>query len=117
MALKNKIVMTAGLIATLSFSAMAVDINSLTDKGTGKKTKNAVLLNIKSNTKLRSNVTLSLKTGLRYTGSQNSLLNNTRLSTYQKGNTVYIVPQKQKVLVPELKQGYTGLKLIITRKN
>jgi hypothetical protein len=41
-----------------------------------------------------------------------SYLNNT-LVTYQKGNTVYIIPQKQVYTVPEMKQGYTGLKLII----
>jgi hypothetical protein len=41
-----------------------------------------------------------------------SYLNSTLL-TYQKGNTVYIIPQKQVYTVPEMKQGYTGLKLII----
>jgi hypothetical protein len=35
------------------------------------------------------------------------------LLTYQKGNTVYIIPHKQVIAVPEMKQGYTGMKIII----
>ena len=57
---------------------------------------------------------------VKYTGSLlvsqqvdgKSLLSNTLL-TYQKGNTVYIIPHKQIIAVPEITQGYTGMKLII----
>jgi hypothetical protein len=38
------------------------------------------------------------------------------LVTYQKGNSVYILPYKQKVLVADVQQGYTGTKLIIKMK-
>lgn len=36
--------------------------------------------------------------------------------TYQKGNTIYILPAPQKILTTEVKQGYTGMKLIIKSK-
>lgn len=93
---------------------------ALADRGIGRKSKSKVTLNISTPTIIRNSVSLNLKTGLKYTGSVflnqknygNSVVNNT-LVTYQKGNTVYIIPYKQKVLVPEIKQGYTGMKLII----
>jgi hypothetical protein len=37
----------------------------------------------------------------------------TTLVSYQKGNTIYIIPYKQKIIMPEVKPGYTGMKLII----
>jgi hypothetical protein len=89
------------------------------DKGVGKK-KAKVALNLTVNTP--KNLSFNLKTGLKYKGS---LLNTTtgtngavynNMLTYQKGNTVYIIPYKQKVVVPEVKQGYTGMKLILKPK-
>jgi len=94
-------------------------LSALADRGIGKKTKSKVALNISTPTTLRNSVSLNLKTGLRYTGSvvvnqpvtTNSM--SSTLVTYQKGNTVYIIPYKQKVVMPEVRQGYTGMKLII----
>ena len=101
------------MLSSVGFSAMA-------DKGIGKKNKSKITLNINGGNSIRNSIALNLKTGLKYTGSLfsnqhltgTSLLNNTLL-TYQKGNTVYIIPQKQVFTVPEMKQGYTGIKLII----
>lgn len=101
------------MLSGIGFSAMA-------DKGIGKKNKSKVSLNINTGNSLRNSVRLNLKTGLKYTGSLlatqqvtgTSYLHNTLL-TYQKGNTVYIIPHKQIFAVPEMKQGYTGVKLII----
>ena len=84
------------------------------------KNKAKVTLNITTPNTLRNSISLNLKSGLKYTGSLlvsqqvdgKSLLSNTLL-TYQKGNTVYIIPHKQIIAVPEMKQGYTGMKLII----
>ena len=95
-------------------------LSALADRGIGKKSKSKVTLNITTPTSLRNSVSLNLKSGLRYTGSLmlnqrtvgNSLISNT-LVTYQKGNTVYIIPYKQKMIIPEVKPGYTGMKLII----
>jgi len=101
------------MLSSITYSALA-------DKGIGKKTKAKVSLNINTANSLRNSISLNLKTGLKYTGSLlvnqqsqgNTLLSNT-LVTYQKGNTVYIIPHKQVIAVPEMKQGYTGMKLII----
>jgi hypothetical protein len=99
----------------------AAALSALADRGVGKKSKNKVTLNISTPSLLKNSVSLNLKYGLKYTGSilgnrqtttGNTLMRNT-LVTYQKGNTVYIIPYKQKVLIPEVKPGYTGMKLII----
>ena len=91
---------------------------TMADKGVGKKAKTAnVSLNVTSNVK--SNLAFNLKTGLKYTGSlistnsQNGV--RTNMVTYQKGNTIYIIPQKQKMVVPDYRVGYSGMKLIIQK--
>jgi hypothetical protein len=110
---KAKMVLIVLMFSGIGFNAMA-------DKGIGKKNKSNVKLNISSANSLRNSISLNLKTGLKYTGSLlvnqqtigTSFLSNTLL-TYQKGNTVYIIPHKQIIAVPEMKQGYTGMKIII----
>lgn len=101
------------ILSGITFSALA-------DRGIGKKSKAKATLNISTSGSLRNSISLNLKTGLKYTGSLlvtqqsvgNALLSNTLL-TYQKGNTVYIIPHRQVIAVPEMSQGYTGMKLII----
>ena len=94
-------------------------LGALADRGIGKKSKSRIELNVNTATGLRNSISLNLRLGLKYTGSLLSkqysggnMLSNT-LVTYQKGNTIYIIPYKQVITVPDLKQGYTGLKLII----
>ena len=91
---------------------------SFADRGVNKK-KNKVVLNIKSPNSFKSSLNFNLKNGLKYTGT---LLPNTvsttpssfkYLITYQKGNSVYILPYKQKIVVADVRQGYAGAKLII----
>jgi len=97
---------------------------SFADRGAGKRSKNKVVLNITTNNgSLRNAISLNLKAGLKYKGSllsstqlQNNYLLSSELVTYQKGSSIYIIPYKQKIIVPEVKQGYTGLKLIIKTK-
>lgn len=94
--------------------------SALADRGIGKKSKSKVTLNISTPTTLRNSVSLNFKSGLKYSGSISlnkfsagkSMFSNT-LVTYQKGNTVYIIPYKQRIVMPEIKPGYTGMKLII----
>jgi hypothetical protein len=108
----SKLILAAVLLGTT--------LSALADRGIGKKSKSKITLNISTPTILRNSVSLNLRTGLRYTGSymfnqqttSNSMLNNS-LVTYQKGNTVYIIPYKQKVIMPEVKPGYTGMKLVL----
>lgn len=108
-----KIILVVVMLCGITFSALA-------DKGIGKKSKAKATLNIATTNSLRNSISLNLKSGLKYTGSLlvnqqsngSSVLTNT-LVTYQKGNTVYIIPHKQVIAVPEMRQGYTGMKLII----
>lgn len=95
------------------------------DRGAGKKTKLKTLLNINTNAgiSLKNSFALNVKLGLVYKGSISpsakgtGFMQNNSLITYQKGNTTYIIPYKQKVAMPEIKQGYSGIKLIIRSKN
>ena len=106
------------LLLSILTGAMFV---SFADRGAGKKSKNKVVLNINTNNNsLRNFISFNLKGGLKYKGSlltntqqQNNSLISKEIVTYQKGNSIYIIPYKQKIIVPEIKQGYTGLKLII----
>lgn len=99
-----------------------VMLTTWADRGVGKK-KAKISLNIVSSVPFAKSLSFNLKSGLKYTGTllnsveanKGSILYNT-LVTYQKGNTIYIIPFKQKVVVPEIKQGYTGMKLIIKPK-
>mgnify|MGYP006377081375 CR=1 FL=1 len=110
---KSKMILVIVMLSGIAYSALA-------DKGIGKKSKVKVNLNITTTNSLRNSISLNLKTGLKYTGSLlvnqqvdgKSLINNTLL-TYQKGNTVYIIPHRQIIAVPESSQGYSGMKLII----
>jgi len=94
------------------------------DRGLKKKTKNKVVLNISSANSFKNSLTSNLKAGLKYKGflltetkPLNSYISLNGINTYQKGNTIYLAPYKQKVIVPELKQGYTGMKLILKSKD
>ena len=105
------------LTIVLLFSVAQV---AMADRGIGKKNKNKTILNIYTPSTLRNSIAFNLKTGLRYKGSLlsttntvgNSILINS-LITYQKGNITYIIPYKHKIIVPEIKQGYAGMKIII----
>ena len=96
---------------------------SFADRGIGKKSKSKIILNINTNNAFKNSISVNLKAGLKYKGSllsntqfQNNSISFTEIVTYQKGNSIYILPIKQKIIVPEIKQGYTGLKLIIKTK-
>ena len=109
----TKIILVMALLFGAAFSSLA-------DRGIGKKTKNKINLNISTPSSLRNSVFFNLSSGLRYTGSLLSkdpfdfnTFNYNTLVTFQKGNTVYIIPYKQIVTVPEMSSGYTGIKLII----
>lgn len=112
----NKITRKILLLGILTGSMLV----SFADRGIGKKSKTKVLLNISTGYALKNSISFNLKAGLKYKGSllsnmqqQSNALVSTELVTYQKGNSIYIVPYKQKIIVPEVRQGYTGLKLII----
>jgi len=88
------------------------------DRG-GFVKKNKTQLNIKTNGNLKNSIQFNLRSGLSYRGSfltNNQQIGNSIVSeayiSYKKGNTVYILPYKQKILIPEYSQK-DGYKLII----
>lgn len=92
------------------------------DRGIFGKKRNKVQLNISTVNTLKRSIPFNLKSGLTFKGS--TLLNsqqighnlfNTALISYKKGNTVYILPYKQKLLIPSYSP-QAGYKLIIRRK-
>ena len=105
-------------IALLSGVLAGSMLTSFADRGINRKARNKVVLNVAINSSFANTLSFNLKTGLKYQGSLLNLhpdapFSMSSLVTYQKGNVVYIMPVKQKVLVSEMRQGYTGLKLII----
>lgn len=107
------------LIAVLLNGLM---LSSFADRGVSKKAKTKVTLNINTtNSSFSKNLSFNLKSGLKYKGSLLSGATKTNATTviqgtvvtYQKGNSVYVIPYKQRIVVPEVRQGYTGMKLII----
>ena len=109
----TKILLVLGMCSGIALSSLA-------DGGIGRKSKSKGTTNILIASTIRNSISLNLRSGLKYTGSLltkqqfngNSIFNNT-LVTYQKGNTVYIVPYKHVITMPEIKPGYTGMKIII----
>lgn len=92
------------------------------DRGGFGRKRTKTHLNIMTFNTLKRSITFNLKSGLSYRGSflidqqqiGNTVFNSTLL-TYKKGNTVYIMPYKQKVLIPSYSPT-TGYKLIIRPK-
>lgn len=91
------------------------------DRGVGKKKSNKIAIDLPASKTSSGKMSFNLTAGVKYKGSfavsakGAAPSGSNTLVTYQKGSNVYIIPYKQKVLVPEVKQGYTGLKLIIKR--
>lgn len=89
------------------------------DRGVGKK-RTKTTLNIKMPTTFNASFKFNLRNGLKYNGSLitpskavvRTGVTNTFI-TYQKGNSVYIIPYKQKIIVPDYKVGTVGAKIII----
>ena len=91
---------------------------ALADRG-GFVKKNKTRLNITTVRKLKNSIAFNLKSGVVYKGSfflNNEQIGNTYITdafiSYKKGNTTYILPYKQKMVIPEYTQK-DGYKLII----
>ena len=105
-------------IVTVVLLVCGVCVFAFADRG-GFVKKNKTQLNIKTNGNLKNSIPFNLKSGLTYRGSfltdqeqiGNSLVSDAYIS-YKKGNTVYILPYKQKILIPVYSQK-DGYKLII----
>ncbi|MEO5891192.1 MAG: hypothetical protein ABIQ31_13105 [Ferruginibacter sp.] len=112
----SKILLVIAVLVGIAAEAWA-------DRGVGRKNKNKTILNITAPTNVRSSIAFNLKSGLSYKGSLldtrqtvgNAIMNSS-IITYQKGNTTYIVPYKNKITVAEIGQNYTGVKIVIRKK-
>jgi len=89
------------------------------DRGGFIRKSNKVKLNINAAGTLKKSIAFNLKSGLVFKGStllSNQQIGNTLFSkglmTYRKGNIVYIMPFKQKMLIPQFDPA-TGSKLVI----
>ena len=108
-------------IAGVLLLVCGVCLFAFADRG-GFVKKNRPSLNIKTNGDLKNSIQFNLKSGLTYRGSfflnkqkiGDALVSDTYIS-YKKGNTIYILPYKQKVLIPQYTQE-DGYKLIIRAK-
>ncbi len=84
--------------------------------------KEKITLNINPENNLRSAVAFNLKSGIVYKGSTlmrqevigNSIISDVMIS-YKKGNTIYILPYKQRISIPEYSKN-EGSKLTIRLK-
>lgn len=103
-------------ILFLFMAITSLSFTSFDDRGTKGGAKK-VLLNMNNAVAKKNSIFSQNFTSVQYKGLSfgASVANSTTIlaTTYQKGNTIYIQPIKQKILVPEFKQGYGGLKLII----
>lgn len=112
---KNAIILSVILLFCGAYLFASTDRG---DYGKGNKTK----LNIATNGDLRNSIAFNLKSGLTYRGSfltnqekVGAYLVSDAIVSYKKGNTIYILPYKQKTLIPQYNR-QDGYKLIIRPK-
>jgi len=109
----SQIILSIVLISCISIIATA-------DRG-GFGRKRTVNLNIYTLSTLKNSIAFNLRSGLTYKGSTlfnhhligKNVIDNA-LVTYKKGNTIYILPYKQRILIPDYSA--SGYKLIIRSK-
>ena len=101
-------------------SAFSMILFTYADRGIRSKSRNNVVLNINTNKNFRSSLSSNMKLGLNDRGfsyverqSERGIFYGSVIRTFQKGNTFYLIPNKNKIIIPEVKQGYSGMKLIL----
>jgi hypothetical protein len=103
------------VLLTMLFSVVSI---AFADRGGKKKAKSKVSLNIITPGSLRSSIAFNFGSGLSYKGSfltsqqtiGSSIMNNS-IVTFEKGNTIYIIPYKQNIIMPDIRPGYSGIKI------
>ncbi|MDB5199985.1 MAG: hypothetical protein JWO92_1948 [Chitinophagaceae bacterium] len=108
-------------IAAIILLVCFVTLVAIADRG-GFGRRNKIHFNIITLNTLKNSVAFNLKSGLSYKGNTilnhqqvgNSIFTNSIVS-YQKGNTIYILPYKQKILIQSYSPA-SGYKLIIRSK-
>ena len=109
--LKYSFILAAGLTTMLFYS--------FADRGLRNKSKRNINFEIGSNISFKNSINCDLTSGMKYksillpdASVSNRTISGFTLKAYQKGNTFYILKGSQKLIVPELTQGYSGMKLI-----
>ena len=93
------------IVCLMAFVAMSV----YADRGNGRKARVKTNLNIASANSLKKSIALNVHSGLSYRGSlsyrpsvpASGITHN--LVTYQKGNTTYILPYRQRLVMPDMR--------------
>ena len=95
---------------------------AIADRGGFGRKRNKFQLNIVTVTTLKKSINLNLRSGVSFKGSRllhqkqiGNTIFNTAIISYKKGNSIYILPYKQKILIRSYSQEL-GYKLIIRRK-
>jgi hypothetical protein len=104
-------------IGLVILASCGIFFMAFADRG-GFLKKNKTRLNITTQGSLQNSIAFNLRSGISYKGSfllnkrqvGNSLVSDAFIS-FKKGNTIYILPYKQKILIPEYDQK-SGYKLI-----
>jgi hypothetical protein len=106
--------------ALILSGVITISLYASADRGVRRKAKNNVTLNINTEHSFKNSLSVNLKSGMKLKGilrldnlSEGNQFNNGTLRYYQKGNTYYLLPSKPKMVNPEVKPGYTGLKLTL----
>ena len=109
--LKYTFLLAAGLTTMLFYS--------FADRGLKSKSKRNINFEIGTNISFKNTLNCDLTSGMKYKSVllpeatfANHTISGYTLKAYQKGNTFYIMKGTQKLIVPELTQGYSGMKLI-----
>lgn len=91
---------------------------ALADRG-GFLKKDKAKVNVTIHGTLKNSIAFNLKSGLKFRGGffmDRELIGNSVISdtyvTYQKGNTFYVIPYKQRIVIPQYSQK-DGYRLII----
>ena len=107
------IIVTLSLAASIAFADRG---------GFGRKDKKRVVLDIANAASAKYIFLSNLRSGFIYKGSttlnqqrSNFAIVNNSIMSFKKGNTMYILPYKQKILIPDFNRS-TGYKLIIRSK-
>lgn len=93
------------IVCLMAFVATSV----YADRGSGKKARVKANLNIASASSLKKSIALNINSGLSYRGSllyrpnvpNTGIMHN--LVTYQKGNTTYILPYRNRLSLSDMR--------------
>lgn len=88
---------------------------SFADRGVRKKAKSKqqVVLNVSPSEALKKKIHEMKAGDVTFCDDES---NPRVIKSFQKGNTIYLLPTPQKIFTTEVKQGYTGLKIVIKSK-